>query len=83
MRLLRWPDPRDVIRLAAISGVLLALLIAVARVANHLATEAAGQLIQVSGFNVLLVVAMVLVVVLWIEGRGRVAPLTTTPVLLP
>ena len=73
----------NVIRLAAISGVLLALLIAVARVANHLATEAAGQLIQVSGFDVLLVVAMVLVVVLWIEGRGRVAPLTTTPALLP
>ena len=69
--------------MAALSGVLLALLIAVARVADHLATEAAGQLISVSGYNILVVVAMVLMAILWIEGRGRVAPLTMTPALLP
>ena len=72
-----------VLRLAAITGVLFALLISVARVSDHLATDAAGQLISVSGFDILVVVAMVLVVILWIEGRGGTSPLTTTPVLLP
>lgn len=74
---------RQVVRLAVISGVAMAILIAVARPADHYVTQAAGQLIAVSGYNILLVVTMALVVILWIEQRGRTAPLTTTPGLLP
>jgi preprotein translocase subunit SecY len=78
---LPWDVEPHGIRLAAISGLVFALLIAVARPMAHQATEAAGQLISVSGFNVLLVVAIVLVVVLCIEG-GR-HPLVTTEAQLP
>jgi preprotein translocase subunit SecY len=69
------------LRLAVISGIVFGLLIAGARPLAHHATEAAGVLISVSGFNVLLVVAVVLSVILCLEGRRH--PFVTTEAQLP
>jgi preprotein translocase subunit SecY len=77
------PVVRRIGMLGLLGGACMALVIAVVRPLAHYATQGAGQLIAVSGFDVLVVVTMVLMVVLWIEGRGRNAPLTTTPALLP
>lgn len=77
------PLTRHVGMLGLIGGTCMAMLISVARPLAHYATQGAGQLVAVSGFDVLVVVTMVLIVVLWIERRGHTAPLTTTPALLP
>lgn len=74
---------RHMVRLAVISGVAMGLLVAVARPAAHYATQAVGQLIPISAYNILVIVTIVLLVILWIEKRGRTAPLTTTPGMLP
>ncbi len=72
-----------VTRLAFIGGLFLALAIMAAPLADHLLTGAAGTIIPMSGAEVLLVVAMVLITVRLIEGHKTVAPLTMSPTGLP
>ena len=74
---------RHVARLALIGGVFLALAVIAAPVADHLLTRAAGTLIPMSGAEVLLVVAMVLITVRLIEGHRTVVPYTRSPSGLP
>jgi len=71
------------IRLALISGLFLALLATVVPVANHLLTQAAGELIPISGSEVLLVVAVILLSIRAVEGYRPVVPYTASPSALP
>ncbi|HYS97791.1 MAG TPA: hypothetical protein VEM94_05275 [Candidatus Dormibacteraeota bacterium] len=73
-----------VVRLALLGGCSMAVLGVVGTVANHLATRRVGQVIAMSGFDVLLTVAMVLLVILWIEGRAaRAVPFAVSATRLP
>jgi len=75
---------QHVARLALLGGCCLALLGVGATVANHLATRRAGQIIPMSGFDVLLTVAMILLAILWIEGRAtRAVPFAASLTRLP
>ena len=74
---------RHVARLALIGGLFLALVIVVAPVADHLVTGAAGRVIPMSGVEVLLVAALVLMTIRSIEGHRTVAPFTRSPTGLP
>ena len=74
---------RHVARLALIGGLFLALVIVVAPVADHLVTGAAGRVIPMSGVEVLLVAALVLMTIRSIEGHKTVAPFTRSPTGLP
>ena len=72
-----------VTRLALIGGLFLALAVIAVPVADHLLTGAAGNVIPMSGAEVLLVVAMVLITVRLIEGHKTEAPFTRAPSGLP
>ncbi|HKB17826.1 MAG TPA: hypothetical protein VKF28_02240 [Candidatus Dormibacteraeota bacterium] len=72
-----------VTRLAVIGGLFLAFAVIAVPVANHFLTRAAGQSISISGADVLLVVAVILVAVRSIEGYRPVVPFTASPSGLP
>ncbi|HEV2141659.1 MAG TPA: hypothetical protein VGT01_10720 [Candidatus Dormibacteraeota bacterium] len=71
------------IRLGLLGGLMLALLVVAAPMADHVLTQNAGQVIPMSGADVLLVVAVILIIVRVIEGQRLVAPLTASPSRLP
>jgi len=74
---------RHVIPLALIGGLFLAVAVIVVPVANHMLTAAAGMLIPMSGADILMTVAVVLITVRSIEGYIGVAPFTASPSRLP
>ena len=78
----RWAY-RHIVRLALVGGVFLALIVVVTPVADDLATGWAGTLIPMSGFDTLLLVAVILIVVRTIEGHTRVVLFTASPTGLP
>src|SRR5207237_8123604 len=78
----RWAS-RRVVRLALVGGVFLALIVVGTPVADDLATGWAGTLIPMSGFDTLLLVAVILIVVRTIEGHTRVVLFTASPTGLP
>jgi preprotein translocase subunit SecY len=75
-----WPH---VPRLALLGGIFLVLVVVIAPIANELLTRRAGQVIPMSGYNVLLTVTMILIVVRAIEGHRGVAPFTASPSGVP
>jgi len=80
------PVPSDLtshlVRLAAIGGLFLAVAVTAAPELEYLLTRA-GTVISVSGFDVVLVVAMSLLVVRAIEGYRPTVPYTASPSGLP
>jgi preprotein translocase subunit SecY len=72
-----------VARLSLIGGIFLALGVVAVPAANHWLTQAAGQLIPVSGAQVLLVVSLILITIRAIEGHKPVVPFTASPSGLP
>ena len=72
-----------VLRLAVISGLLLAFVVVATPEAAHFTSIAAGALIEFSGFAVAVVVVVVLTVVRAIEGYRTVVPLTAAPLGIP
>jgi preprotein translocase subunit SecY len=70
-------------RLAVIGGAALALLVVAAPLAYHLLTQTAGTVISFSGFDIVLVVAVVLMTVRAIEGHKTQVPFTVSPSGLP
>ncbi|MFI5283193.1 MAG: hypothetical protein ACHQ0J_08695 [Candidatus Dormibacterales bacterium] len=71
------------LRLAGLGGLCLAVLVVVAPLADHVLTAAAGLVIPMSGYDVLLTVAMVFMVIRAIEGHQTLAPYTASPSGLP
>lgn len=69
--------------LAVIGGLALALLVVAAPLADQALTQAANTPIPLSGFDVVLVVAVVLFIVRAIEGHRVEAPYTASPSGLP
>jgi preprotein translocase subunit SecY len=69
--------------LTLIGGIFLALGVVAVPAANHLLTQAAGQLIPLSGAQVLLVVAVILLTIRAIEGHRTVVPFTASSSGLP
>lgn len=72
-----------VARLSLHGGIFLALGVIAVPAANHWITQAAGQLIPVSGAQVLLVVSLILITVRAIEGHQPLVPFTASPSGLP
>lgn len=71
------------IRLSLLGGLMLAVLVVAAPVADHVLTQRAGYVIPVSGADLLLVVAVVLIIVRLIEGQRLIAPYTASASRLP
>jgi preprotein translocase subunit SecY len=72
-----------VARLSLLGGVFLALGVIAVPAANHWLTQAAGQLIPVSGAQVLLVVSLILITVRALEVHKPVVPFTASASGLP
>lgn len=70
-------------RLAVIGGFALAVLGVAAPLANQVLTQAANTTIPLSGFQVMLVVAVVLILARAIEGHRMEVPYTVSPSGLP
>ena len=74
---------RQAPRLALLGGGFLVLATVGVPVAAHLVMRSLGTIISVSGFDVVLVTALVLIVVRAIEGHRAAAPLGATPFGIP
>lgn len=78
------PEARPHIpRLALLGGGFLALVTVAVPVAAHLVNQRPDTSVSVSGYDVVLVTALVLIVVRAIEGHRAVAPLGATPFGIP
>src|SRR5258708_28873443 len=67
--------PREMLapiyRLALIGGAFLAVIVVLVPFLNHLATYAAGRVIPLSGFEAVLLVALILAIVGALEQSGK------------